>query len=69
MFLNNEQLRNLTNKQRPSAQARELLRLGIKHGIRGDGSIVVMETAVDAVLGPGTAARLRKSAPNFGAVA
>lgn len=69
MFLNNEQLRNLTNKQRPSAQARELLRLGIKHGVRGDGSIVVMETAVDAVLGPGTAARLRKSAPNFGAVA
>lgn len=69
MFLNNEQLRNLTNKQRPTAQARELLRLGIKHGIRGDGSIVVMETAVDAVLGPGTAARLRKSAPNFGAVA
>lgn len=69
MFLSADQLRDLTRKQRPTAQARELVRLGIKHGVRGDGSLVVMESAVDAVLGPGTAAKLRKSAPDFGAVA
>lgn len=69
MFLNNEQLRNLTNKQRPSAQARVLREMTIRHGIRPDGSLVVMEAAVDAVLGPGASAKLRKSAPDFGAVA
>lgn len=70
MFLNADQLRELTGKQRPSAQARVLRELGIRHGIRPDGSIVVMDTAADAVLGPGTSARLgRKSSPNFGAVA
>lgn len=68
MFLNSDQLQGLTKKVRPSAQARELVRLGIKHGVRGDGSIVVMEAAVDAVLGPGTASRLRKTAPNLAMV-
>lgn len=69
MFLNNEQLRDLTRKRQSAAQARVLRGLGIKHGVRPDGSLVVMESAVDAILGPGTAAGLRKSAPDFGAVA
>jgi len=69
MFLNDEQLRDLTKKQRAKAQAKVLREMTIRHGVRPDGSIVVMEAAVDAVLGPGTAAKLRKSRPNFDAVA
>lgn len=69
MFLNNDQLHELTKKVRPSAQARELKRLGIKHGVRGDGSLVVMESAVDAVLGAGAASKLaRKTQPNLALV-
>lgn len=70
MFLSPDQLRDLTRKQRPTAQVRVLIEMKIRHGVRPDGSIVVMESAVDAVLGPGAAAKLgRKSAPDFGAVA
>lgn len=70
MFLNPDQLRDLTRKQRPTAQARVLREMGIRHGVRPDRTLAVMATAVDAVLGPGTAASLgRKTAPNFGAVA
>jgi hypothetical protein len=70
MFLDNDQIHKLTKKVRPSAQARELKRLGIRHGVRGNGSIVVMEAAVDAVLGAGTVAKLaRKTQPNFENVA
>lgn len=69
MFLNNEQLEALTGKVRPSAQARVLREMNIRHGVRPDGSLVVMEAAVDAILGPGASAKLRKSAPDFGAVA
>lgn len=69
MFLNSEQLRDLTKKQRGPAQCRVLRELKIKHGVRPDGSIVVMEAAVDAVLGPGTASKLaRKTAPNLAMV-
>lgn len=69
MFLTAEQLRELTKKQRAPAQARVLRDMGIRHGVRPDGSIVVMESAADAVLGPGGSAKLRKSAPNFDKVA
>lgn len=70
MFLNAEQIRELTGKQRAPAQCRVMRELGIKHGVRPDGSIVVMETAVDSVLGPGAASKLaRKKQPNFENVA
>lgn len=68
MFLNAEQLEALTRKIRPTAQARVLREMGIRHGIRPDGSIVVMESAADAVLGPGASAKLRKTAPNLAMV-
>ena len=68
MILNAEQLRELTKKQRPTAQARVLREMGIRHGVRPDGSIVVMESAADAVLGPGASAKLRKTAPNLAMV-
>lgn len=70
MFLNADQLRELTGKQRAPAQARVLREMSIRHGVRPDGSIVVMDAAVDAILGPGAAAKLgRKTSPNFENVA
>lgn len=69
MFLTHDQLRELTGKQRASAQARVLRELGVRHGVRPDGSIVVMMAAVDSALGPGTAERLiRKTAPQLALV-
>jgi hypothetical protein len=69
MFLTIDQLRELTGKQRARAQVRVLTELGIKHGVRPDGSLVVMDAAVDAVLGPGSASKLaRKTQPNLALV-
>lgn len=69
MFLSPEQIRDLTGRQRPSAQARVLRDMGIKHGCRPDGSIVVLVAAVDAVLGVGAAGKLaRKTGPNLALV-
>ena len=69
MFLTPDQVRELTGKQRASAQARVLRDMGIKHGCRPDGSLVVMTTAVDAVLGVGAASKLaRKTGPNLAMV-
>lgn len=69
MFLSPEQVHELTRKQRAPAQARVLRELGIKHGVRPDGSIVVMVAAVDKVLGDGAASKLvSKTAPNLALV-
>lgn len=69
MFLTTDQIRELTGKVRPSAQARALKEMAIKHGVRPDGSIVVMEAAVDKVLGDGAASKLtRKTTPDFAQV-
>lgn len=73
MFLNAEQLRELTGKQRPSAQMRELLRmefrLGIDFRVRSDGTLCVMRSAVDANPQAEAAKARKKTTPNFDKVA
>lgn len=46
MFLTETELEQLTNRQRPSAQARVLVHLGIPYLERPDGSLVVLAAHV-----------------------
>lgn len=50
-FMPEEEIAELTGKVRHSAQARVLNRMGIDHKIRPDGSIVVLRSVADRVLG------------------
>lgn len=47
MFLDNQQIKNLTNRKIASAQARQLDFMGIAYATRSDGSIVVTKSAVE----------------------
>ena len=47
LTLTNEEIEQITNRQRRSAQARMLAALGIRHKIRPDGSILVFRAAVE----------------------
>lgn len=53
MLLTVQEVRDLTGMQRPSAQARALQSMGIECRRRPDGSVVVLRTVVEAVLGGG----------------
>ncbi len=44
-----QDLQTLTDRERPSAQARVLTRLGIPHRRRPDGSLIVLRCHVDTV--------------------
>lgn len=48
MILSEQELRTLTGKQRPSAQARVLDRLAIPYRTRPDGTLVVIRASVEA---------------------
>lgn len=66
MFLTDEEVHALTNRQKQPAQRRMLDALGIKDGMRADASLVVLRSTVEAVLGVGTSARGRKkTTPNW----
>lgn len=68
MFLTEEEIRELTNRQTRPAQRKMLLALGVNFGIRADASLVVLRSAVEAALGGGVAtkARVRKrTEPRF----
>jgi len=47
MILSEQELRELTQKQRPTAQARVLEFMGIPYRARPDGSLAVLRTHVD----------------------
>ena len=51
MFLTEEEIADLTKKQRHSAQARVLRGLGVEHKVRPDGSIVVLRMHAERILG------------------
>lgn len=51
MFLTDEEIADLTKKQRHSAQVRVLRGMGIEHKIRPDGSIVVLRAHAERILG------------------
>ena len=51
MFLTPDQLESLTDRRTRPAQRRMLDALGVKYGMRADGSLVVLQSAVEAAIG------------------
>lgn len=50
-LLSPEELVELTGRKRADAQARELDHLGVPYGERSDGSIIVLRSVVEHLLG------------------
>jgi len=65
MFLGKGDLRELTSRTRPSAQLRCLHRMGIPAAVRADGTVAVLSSTVDAILGPTQRRRPRSAEPNW----
>jgi len=51
MFLSGSEIRELTQRQRPNAQADVLSFMGIDHKRRADGTLVVLRKHVEITLG------------------
>lgn len=51
MFLTEEELLELTGRQRRDAQVKMLRHMGIDHRVRADGTVVVLKTHIDKVFG------------------
>lgn len=60
MFLSDDEIEELTKRQRRPAQARVLAFMGIEHKLRPDGSVAVLRSHVERVLGDGAASKDRK---------
>lgn len=60
MLLTPEELQKLTNRQRQSAQAKELRAMGIEFRTRTDGSLVVLRATVETALGAGGASMAKQ---------
>lgn len=69
MFLTEEEIEALTGRIRKPSQSRVLSFMGIEHKTRPDGSLVVLRSIVEKILGNAvmTGAR-KKSAPDFSMV-
>jgi hypothetical protein len=69
MFLDADEVRDLTNRIQRQAQAKMLRSLGITFKVRADGSALVLRSHVEKELGGGApaAARTREFTPNWGA--
>jgi hypothetical protein len=68
MWLSPEQLKTLTKRIRPSAQARRLRALGIDFISDGDGSPLVLESVVQKKGGAAAERTKQSQEPNFGAL-
>ena len=51
MLLTDDELRELTGRKRTSSQRQVLTALGIDHGVRPDGSLVVLRAVAEQALG------------------
>lgn len=66
MFLTDVEIEELTQRQRRPAQARVLAFMGIEHRLRPDGSVAVLRSHVERVLGEEVASKARrKTEPCF----
>jgi hypothetical protein len=62
MFLDSDEIRELTCRVQHAAQVRVLRGMGIEHRVRPDGSVAVMRAHAEKVFGAAPAAT-RKAAP------
>ncbi|MGO4379654.1 DUF4224 domain-containing protein [Pseudoduganella sp. RAF19] len=70
MFLDSDEVRELTDRIQRAAQAKVLRSMGIEHRARPDGSLAVLRAHVEQVLGVGatTSRKKQSSEPNWGAL-
>lgn len=68
LFLTDEELQDLTRRERYSAQVRALRRMGIEHRIRPDGSVLVLRSHVDNLLGGTCREAASDNEPNWDAI-
>jgi hypothetical protein len=67
-FLSPKDVENLTGRPRPSDQLKWLRLNGIEARRKGNGEVVVLWSAVEAILGGGSAKKPKISGPNWGAM-
>ena len=60
MFLSNDEITDLTNRQRSAAQVRALRAMGIEHRIRPDGTVAILRSHVEHLLGYSAGAKVVK---------
>lgn len=51
MFLTEDEIASMTGKRRHNAQVKVLRTIGMEHKVRPDGSIVVLRTHAERILG------------------
>lgn len=70
MFLDSDELKELTCRMQHAAQARVLRGMGIEHKARPDGTIAVLRSHVEQALGGGVPTARKKASPepNWGAL-
>lgn len=69
LLLSPAEVAALTGKVRRGAQIRALRGMGIEHKARPDGTVVVLRSHVELVLGGGGGGRIKKTSPNWGPIA
>jgi len=71
MFLTDTELTDLTGAKRRDARARALRAMGVEHRIRPDGSVIVLRSHVESLLGgaPPAIVSTSEPAPNWKALA
>lgn len=69
MFLDEDEVREMTDRKTRSAQRKMLNALGITYKVRADGSVLVLRAHVERELGgaPAQSARKREFIPNWNA--
>ncbi|SPA44654.1 DUF4224 domain-containing protein [Cupriavidus taiwanensis] len=68
LTLSEEELRELTRKQKYSAQIRALRAMGIEHKVRPDGTVAVLRSHIERLMDGGSKTRKEKTwEPNWGA--
>jgi hypothetical protein len=69
MFLDNDEIKEMTDRKTRVAQRRMLNSLGITYRIRADGGLLVLRAHVERELGgaPAASARKKEFVPNWSA--
>lgn len=62
MFLSDEEIAEMTGRQRKPAQSRVLTFMGIEHKLRPDGSITVLKSHVERIFGEGAILKKQRKA-------
>lgn len=68
MLLTDEQIAELTRRRRPHAQLKMLRFMGIEHKLRADGSIAVLRSHVESIMGGEAKPAAKETEPDWSAL-